>query len=94
MSEENTQPLPGAMEQADLDKIAEKLNQRIASARCEVCSTGRYSIAPHSVSPMIVQNGSVMLGGASYPQAMLVCDHCGNTRFHNLMVLLGQGAAK
>lgn len=88
MSEAGKASPVGAMPRDKIEKIAAQLNARASgSGACQVCKTGQYTIAPHLVTPMINQNGGVLVGGPSYPQAMLICGHCGHTRFHNVIAL-------
>ncbi|MEN9682372.1 MAG: hypothetical protein RLZZ427_123 [Pseudomonadota bacterium] len=64
------------------------INQRVPNAaHCRSCGKHEVTISPHVVSPLIVHNGSTMLGGTTYPQVMLICGNCGETRYHNAVVL-------
>lgn len=73
-------------------RFVESINEKIPNAgRCPRCATGAAGettmvIGEDAVTP-IIWNGSLNLGGTSYPQAMLVCRNCGYTTYHNLVVL-------
>ena len=88
MSEaEKTSPV-GAMNPAKIEKIVAQLSTRAPnSGACQVCKNGRYTIAPHLVTPLINQEEGLLMGGPSYPQVMLICGNCGHTRYHNVIAL-------
>lgn len=70
-------------------KIVEALSEKIpGGARCTACGKSGLTLVNHFVTPTIMSpNGDYMIGGGGYPQIMLVCGNCGNTRYHNTMVL-------
>lgn len=80
---------PTAISASDRDKIAATLNSKVANAAmCTCCGKPGMQLAPHYVTPTVVQpNGSFFMGGTTYPQIMLVCTNCGFTRYHNAVAL-------
>lgn len=67
-------------------KIQEWLEEKwTAPPGCPVCQTTNFTIADHLVTPTILADGGMMLGGPSYPQALLICDNCGHTRYFNVL---------
>jgi 5-methylcytosine-specific restriction endonuclease McrA len=66
------------------------LNNRVPNPHnCTVCGTiGSVSLAQHLVTPIVTSpQGGVQLGATQYPQAMLICTQCGNTSYHNYVIL-------
>lgn len=48
-------------------------------------------VGEHLVSPAIMNTaGGVQLGGATYPQIMLSCQHCGHVRYFNYVLLTSE----
>jgi hypothetical protein len=55
---------------------------------CEICSTNRWSISEDIVAPIIVEeNNNLNIGGKTYPQIMLICSYCGNTKYFNVALM-------
>jgi hypothetical protein len=64
-----------------------KINEKIPnSATCRVC--GQPKLIPHAemVTPSTVNGRNIDLGSI-VPMAMLICQNCGNTTFHNLILM-------
>ncbi|MFM2301650.1 MAG: hypothetical protein RLZZ84_1386 [Pseudomonadota bacterium] len=77
-----------AIPEKQFEQLIEAINDRVPNAaHCRSCGKNQVSIAPHAVSPLIVHNGGTTLGGTTYPQIMLICGHCGETRYHNAVIL-------
>lgn len=51
--------------------------------KCEVCGHEHWTIQQHLVTPIILENNSLQLGGISYPQVMAICSNCTNTKYFN-----------
>lgn len=66
-------------------KIADWLQARGVPKPCTSCGSSQWSLASHLVTPVLMQGLSVTLGGTSYPQAMLICGHCGRTDYFNVL---------
>ena len=55
---------------------------------CPSCGVpDSWVIADHLVSPPIYRGGDILIGGASYPQLMLVCMNCAFTFYFNAIVM-------
>lgn len=82
---EETAALTGEQKKA----IADKLNQLWQGAKqCPVCGQAQWTVGDHLVTPTTLgPNNSVMLGGLSYPQVMVISNACGYTMFFNAIVL-------
>lgn len=70
-----------------MDPFIAKINEKIPnSATCRVC--GQPTMIPHAdmVSPSTIRGKGIELGSI-VPMAMLICQNCGNTTFHNLILM-------
>lgn len=56
-----------------------------SNRKCEICSSEEWSISEELIAPPIL-NHSVMLGGTTYPQFMIICNKCGNTKYINAVI--------
>ena len=55
---------------------------------CTVCRTGQWTLSDGFVFfPTQDSAGSYVIGGPVLPSVALICSHCGNTIFINLLVL-------
>jgi hypothetical protein len=54
---------------------------------CEICNTNKWSISDDIVAPIIIENNGLNLGGKTYPQVMLICSNCGNTKYFNVALM-------
>ncbi|MEN9717231.1 MAG: hypothetical protein RIQ99_109 [Pseudomonadota bacterium] len=71
-----------------LKALMEALNNRTQNpGKCRSCERDGVTIAPHMVSPLLIHDGGTLLGGTTYPQIMLICGYCGETRYHNVVAL-------
>ena len=69
------------------EKFIEFVNGKVPGAGvCKECNQKSISVSDDMVVSPIFANGGVAFGGPSYPQIMLVCTNCGNTRFFNAVV--------
>lgn len=55
--------------------------------KCEVCGESKWTIQEHIVTPIVLQNNSIQLGGVSYPQIMSICNNCTNTKYFNFAMI-------
>ncbi|MBX9585833.1 MAG: hypothetical protein K2X50_01115 [Gammaproteobacteria bacterium] len=53
---------------------------------CEICNSKNWNIAQDLVTPIRFKNGTIFLDGPSYPQIVVVCNNCGNTKYFNAMI--------
>lgn len=70
---------PEQLEKA-VNWIKEKLNGK--KLICEICQNESWTVLDHLVTPIVYANG-FHLGGNSYPQFMLACKRCSNTKYIN-----------
>lgn len=57
--------------------------------QCPVCGTNAWTVGDHLLNGMVHHGGgNVILGGASYPMAFVVCNNCAYTR-HFMAVPMG-----
>ena len=55
--------------------------------KCEICLQDNWNISQDIVAPPIFTNSSsFMLGGVTYPQFMILCNNCGNTKYINAVI--------
>lgn len=55
---------------------------------CPFCGKPNWIAGDHLVTPIIFSGGSnLMIGGASYPQVMLISEGCGYTQYFNAVVI-------
>ena len=58
------------------------------SSACAVCHANNWSVCDHLVAPVkTTDKGGVVIGGAVYPQVMVICMDCGNTLFFNAALM-------
>ncbi len=80
------------LNQSQKAKIQEKIKEALSrkgrgSWECSVCSHNAFTISDGYVNfPASDNPGQIVFGGKSLPNAILVCDNCGNTYFFNLVV--------
>lgn len=83
MSEQNTPPPAPDWK----EKFVEFINAKVKEAgKCPACAAEAVTVADQIVSPIRLESGSFHLGGPIYPQVMLVCTNCGNTRYFNAVI--------
>ena len=73
----------------DKEIIKEWLTER-APGPCSSCTRNNWLIADHLVAPPITAKsiGGMYAGtGKSYPLCMVICAHCGLTRFYNAVLM-------
>ena len=56
------------------------------SGVCKECGEKNIVVSDDIVTVPLFTSGGIALGGPAYPQAMLICTNCGNTRFFNVVV--------
>ena len=84
MSEkERTAGLPEGWRDRFIEIVAERIPE---AGQCTQCNTADLTLAQDAVTPIIWNDGPEF-GGDSYPQAMIVCDNCGYTKYFNLVTL-------
>jgi len=54
---------------------------------CEICKKQDWNISQHIVAPpTFTETSSLSVGGFTYPQFMLLCNNCGNTKYFNAVI--------
>lgn len=54
---------------------------------CEICSSVHWMILGDIVTPSVYHpNGALFIGGNTYPQFMVMCQSCGNTKYFNAVM--------
>ncbi len=54
---------------------------------CPICGVKKWIVGEHIVAPPVqTPGGGMIIGGASYPLASIICSNCGFTRFFNALI--------
>lgn len=79
----------GGLSELDKQKILDWLNRKWAGSKaCTICGTNRWTLSDHIVAPMTSgPDGDISIGGVTYPQAMVICNNCGNTHYFNVAMM-------
>lgn len=54
---------------------------------CEVCEGNNWVIAEDIITPVILTNLSMVIGSKAYPQVMMICSNCANTKYFNIALM-------
>ena len=65
-------------------KLSDYLNKYPAPV-CEFCGNRDWSIQDDLICINVVKEETLELTGRSYPLKVLICSHCGNTKFINVL---------
>ena len=69
------------------DRFIEILRDKAPEADlCVRCKT-RLTLAEDAITPAIWKGSGAVMDLDTYPQAMLVCENCGDTSYFNLVAL-------
>lgn len=70
-------------------KITNWLEQKWPKEKrnCEICNQTQWSVSEDIVVPLKMENNGVNLGGKVYPQIMVICSSCANTKYFNVAVM-------
>ena len=75
------------LKKADVDAIKRWVEEKAPGAIvCTVCGENSWLVGEHLVAPPIHAQG-LLLGGTSYPQAMLICVNCAHTVYFNAVIM-------
>jgi hypothetical protein len=85
MSENKTNPPLSELQQKAIKFLETRWLQN--ERKCEICGHKHWVIQEHIVTPIVLQNNSLQLGGISYPQVMAVCSNCTNTKYFNAVMM-------
>lgn len=72
-------------DEAKRRKAVDWINKKIPSLRCECCRSNDWQLVPDLVVPMLYSRG-ISIGGTVYPQFMIVCKNCSNTKYFNAIL--------
>ena len=65
------------LSESDSQKILAWLKDKTKTPKCPVCHSQRWTVGPHLLHGQIYNPaGAFIIGGSSYPQAVVVCDNC------------------
>lgn len=68
-------------------ELAQKwLNDKWKNRTCECCGRNTWTLAEDLVMPMTFTGGGLVLGGPTYPQIMVICTNCGNSKTFNAIL--------
>lgn len=78
----------GKMSIKEKELVAAWLNRHGFAARggCPVCNDHKWVIGDHVVTPLMFSGDSVMIGGGTYPQVMVISQTCGYTFYVNAIL--------
>jgi len=63
------------------------IKERCPNLKCEACNHNKWTLADDLVMSMPFTGGGLVIGGPSYPLAMLICNNCGNTKHFNAVMM-------
>jgi|SRR5688572_28697554 hypothetical protein len=66
-----------------VDRASVWLREKAPDFQCPTCKNREFNVAEDLVTPIIMRNKGLVLGGAAYPNAMFICKRCGTTTFVN-----------
>ena len=73
--------------QEEKKEIAGWISKRAPDLKCSVCGQKHFVLADHVIAGFIHSGGGLALGGATYPQVMVICTNCGHTIQFNAVVI-------
>ncbi len=50
---------------------------------CDCCGQNSWTLSEDIVTTPLLTGDRMVFGGKSYPNVMLICNNCGNTKFFN-----------
>lgn len=78
----------GKLTPADKQKVVDWLNKKGKTANCPVCQANSWMVGDDLINAMLFAGNNVIIGGPTYPMAILVCTNCAYTR-HFMAVPIG-----
>jgi len=70
----------GKLTPEEKQKFVAWLNAKTKSHQCPVCDTNGWTVADHLIDARPHTGGGLVVGGTTYPSAILVCNNCAYTR--------------
>ena len=79
----------GELTDAEKQTIVDWLKERVPEGppNCAVCAKKDWFVGDILVAPLHYDGKGIKLGGAVYPNAVLVCKNCANTVFLNAIMM-------
>lgn len=69
------------------EQFVKFINDKVpSSGLCKECNQKAIVVSDDITTAPVFKNGGMMIGGPAYPQVMLICTNCGNTRFFNALI--------
>lgn len=70
------------------EQIATHLREKATILKCGACGQSTWTLGTDIVLlPLQPNPKSFAVGGQSYPCIVLLCNTCGNTQLHNVLIL-------
>lgn len=70
----------GKLDHDQRRKFIEWINEKAVNHNCPVCNHNNWTTGPQLVTPMTHADSGIMIGGASLPMALLLCNNCAFVR--------------
>jgi hypothetical protein len=70
----------GKLTQGERDKLFAWVNAKGKNHQCPVCLTNKWAFGEHLLHGQIYHGGNMVVGGANYPMAFMVCSNCAHVR--------------
>jgi hypothetical protein len=70
----------GTLTSTEQEQFRRWLNDRQRNHNCEVCGFNDWGIGEHLLHGQVFTGGGLVIGGATYPQAFIVCRNCAHVR--------------
>jgi predicted nucleic-acid-binding Zn-ribbon protein len=77
------------MTEEEKKKISEAIQKKWVhnTLLCDICNSKAWEMSDELVVPLTFKSGGVSVGGTAYPQVLITCTNCGNTRYFNAVVI-------
>lgn len=75
------------LSEEDKKKIIAWLDSKWKGHKCDVCGTNNWALLEHLLIAPIYTEGSYLMAGPVYPQAVCVCHNCAQTKFFNAAMI-------
>ena len=77
----------GVLTPNERQKIQKWMEEKKGLQDCPSCHQRNFTLGDHLVAPQLFfGDGSVRIGGPSYPMFMAICSNCGYTSFFNSVI--------
>lgn len=78
----------GRLSKEDVEKVIKWFKKHWTQpAKCDVCGKFEWTIGKTIIAPMNIVNSEVKITGQLYPQILVLCKHCGNTKYFNAIIM-------